>query len=63
MDGFNNQLLSSPPLTSFAIPMETFYDAEDGTDLKLSLLDKSDQPLKSTSWIQFDEQKREVYGL
>lgn len=43
--------------------METFFDAEDGTNLKLTLLDKNDQPLKSNSWIQFDENKREVYGL
>lgn len=43
--------------------METFFDAEDGTNLKLTLLDKADQPLRSNSWIQFDADKREVYGL
>lgn len=43
--------------------METFFDAEDGTNLNLSLFDKNDQPLKSSSWIQFDETKREIYGL
>lgn len=58
MPSSNNFLIHS-----FTIPMETFFDVEDGTNLKLTLLDKTDQPLKSSSWIQFDEAKREVYGL
>lgn len=51
------------PNRRFTVPMETFFDAEDGTNLKLTLLDKADQPLKANSWIQFDADKREVYGL
>lgn len=48
---------------SFTVPLETFEDTEDGTDLKLTLLDKSDHVLKTNSWIQFNPKTREVYGL
>lgn len=43
--------------------METFFDVEDGFNLKLELLDKHDGPLDSKSWIQFNPDKREIYGL
>lgn len=48
---------------SLTIPTETFHDTEDGSNLKLELLDKYDNPLKYNSWIQFNAANREVYGL
>lgn len=45
------------------IPLETFFDAEDGFNLKLELLDKHDGPLDGKSWIQLNSEKREIYGL
>lgn len=45
------------------VPLDTFYDSEDGTNLKLELLDKHEHPLESKSWIQFDVEKRNIYGL
>lgn len=45
------------------VPMETFYDSEDGTNLKLELLDKYEKPLDAKSWIQFNAQSRSLYGL
>lgn len=48
---------------SFVVPEETFIDAEDQTNLRLELTDKSGQELKPTSWLQFNADKREIYGL
>ncbi|XP_037036566.1 uncharacterized protein LOC119074510 isoform X2 [Bradysia coprophila] len=48
---------------SIIVPIETFFDNEDGTNLKLSLTDKNDNPLKQNSWIQFNAENREIYGL
>ncbi|KAL7737620.1 hypothetical protein ACLKA6_007729 [Drosophila palustris] len=48
---------------SFVVPMETFHDAEDQTNLRLELTDKDGHELKSTSWLQFNSDKRELYGL
>lgn len=45
------------------IPLDTFYDIEDGNNLKLTLLDKYDQPLDAKSWIQFNPDTREIYAL
>lgn len=45
------------------VPLETFYDNEDGTNLKLELLDKSERPLEAKSWIQFNPETRNIYGL
>lgn len=45
------------------VPLETFYDSEDGTNLKLDLLDKYEKPLGSKSWIQFNSETRSIYGL
>lgn len=45
------------------VPLDTFYDAEDGTNLKLELLDKHERPLESKSWIQFNAETRNIYGL
>lgn len=40
-----------------------FQDVEDGKDLNLELLDKNGQPLPINSWIQFNAEKQEIYGL
>lgn len=48
---------------SHIVPMDTFYDAEDGTNLKLELLDKYERPLDAKSWIQFNAETRNIYGL
>lgn len=45
------------------VPLETFYDAEDGTNLKLELLDKYEKALEAKSWIQFNAETRSIYGL
>lgn len=45
------------------IPVETFWDKEDGTNLKLELIDRNGNPLRPTSWIQFDSEKGNIYGL
>lgn len=45
------------------VPEENFYDAEDGTNLNLELLDKNYHVLKGDSWIQFNSKTREIYGL
>lgn len=45
------------------VPFETFYDAEDNTNLKLELLDKYEKPLEPKSWIQFNQETRNIYGL
>lgn len=45
------------------VPEENFYDAEDGTNLTLELLDKNYMTLTQNSWIQFNSIKREIYGL
>ncbi|XP_037915714.1 dystroglycan isoform X4 [Hermetia illucens] len=48
---------------SFIVPSETFYDSEDGTNLRLELFDKAGNTLKPTSWIQFNPENKEIYGL
>lgn len=45
------------------VPMDTFYDSEDGTNLKLELLDKHERPLEAKSWIQYNAETRNIYGL
>lgn len=45
------------------VPLDTFYDAEDGATLKLELLDKHENPLEEKSWIQFNPETRDIYGL
>ncbi|XP_062136915.1 uncharacterized protein LOC133846151 isoform X3 [Drosophila sulfurigaster albostrigata] len=48
---------------SFVVPMETFHDAEDQSNLRLELTDKDGHELKASSWLQFNADKRELYGL
>ncbi|XP_032591229.1 uncharacterized protein LOC6561047 isoform X1 [Drosophila grimshawi] len=47
----------------FVVPAETFFDAEDQTNLRLELTDKDGYELKPSSWVQFNADKRELYGL
>ncbi|XP_017838310.1 uncharacterized protein LOC108596746 isoform X2 [Drosophila busckii] len=47
----------------YEVPSDTFYDAEDQTNLRLQLADKDGHELKPTSWLQFNADKRELYGL
>ncbi|XP_017096696.2 uncharacterized protein Dg isoform X8 [Drosophila bipectinata] len=48
---------------TYIVPLETFSDAEDQGNLRLELTDKDGHELKSTSWLQFNADKRELYGL
>lgn len=47
----------------YVVPEDTFYDAEDQTNLRLELTDKDGHELKANSWLQFNADKREIYGL
>lgn len=40
-----------------------FHDTEDKKVLKLELLDKNGHQLPPTSWIRFNAEKQEIYGL
>ncbi|XP_057333424.1 dystroglycan 1-like isoform X2 [Microplitis mediator] len=57
------RVTAGKPLSYF-IPANTFSDIEDGDtrNLRLSLYLKG-SPLKSTHWLQFNEQTQEIYGL
>ncbi|XP_037713056.1 uncharacterized protein LOC119549235 isoform X4 [Drosophila subpulchrella] len=48
---------------TFHVLPETFYDAEDQGNLRLALTDKDGHELKANSWLQFNADKRELYGL
>lgn len=48
---------------SHKIDEAIFDDAEDGKELKLELLDRQGQSLPSNSWIRFNADKQEIYGL
>ncbi|XP_070068337.1 uncharacterized protein Dg isoform X5 [Drosophila takahashii] len=48
---------------TFHILPDTFYDAEDQGNLRLALTDKDGHELKANSWLQFNADKRELYGL
>lgn len=50
-------------LLVFQVPVDTFYDPEDKTDLKYSLLTSDGQPLDPRNWLQFDTKNREFYGI
>lgn len=50
-------------LLVFQVPLDTFYDPEDKTDLKLSLLTSERKKLHSDHWLQFDSKNREFYGI
>ncbi|XP_065370301.1 uncharacterized protein Dg isoform X4 [Calliphora vicina] len=48
---------------TFAVPEDTFYDNEDLSNLRLELTDKESRELKSNSWLQFNAETKEIYGL
>ncbi|XP_030373925.1 uncharacterized protein LOC115623622 isoform X2 [Scaptodrosophila lebanonensis] len=48
---------------TFLVPEDTFFDTEDLKNLRLELTDKDGQELKHNSWLQFNAEKRELYGL
>lgn len=48
---------------NYYIPIDAFHDMEDGFDLKLELLDMEGNPIKKSSWCQFNPRNREIYGL
>ncbi|XP_050098259.1 uncharacterized protein LOC126579059 isoform X2 [Anopheles aquasalis] len=60
---FPKQPVIAGKVYNYVIPIETFYDNEDGNNLRLELFDSREQPLKHNSWIQFNEETREIYGL
>jgi neurexin len=50
---------------SFVIPEDTFSDLEDGNTRNLRLIFKTKEgtSVLPTSWLQFNPEKQEVYGL
>ncbi|XP_065166984.1 dystroglycan 1 [Atheta coriaria] len=48
---------------NYIVPLDTFTDVEDGTDLVLELLDADGKALNKSSWCQFNQGSREIYGL
>lgn len=50
-------------LLVFKVPQDTFYDPEDNTDLKLSLLTVDRAPLDPKHWLQFDAKNQEFFGI
>ncbi|KAH8285536.1 hypothetical protein KR054_010629 [Drosophila jambulina] len=48
---------------TFHVLPDTFIDAEDQGNLRLALTDKEGHELKATSWLQFNADKKELYGL
>lgn len=42
---------------------DTFYDPEDGTDLKLKLITYENNELDPKYWLQFDSKNQEFYGV
>lgn len=45
------------------VPKDTFYDPEDLTDLKLTLLNEDRSKLDPNHWLQFDNRNREFFGV
>ena len=45
------------------VPDDTFYDNEDLSNLRLELTDMEGRELKSNSWLQFNAETKEIYGL
>uniref|UniRef100_A0A1B0GP65 Dystroglycan 1 n=1 Tax=Phlebotomus papatasi TaxID=29031 RepID=A0A1B0GP65_PHLPP len=50
-------------LLIFQVPLDTFYDPEDGTNLRLSLLSNEGSKLDAKHWLQFDSKNQEFYGI
>lgn len=47
----------------YIVPQNTFYDIEDGYDLRLDLLTQGLAQLQPISWVLVDSAKRKIYGL
>lgn len=45
------------------IPEGTFYDNEDFSNLRLDISDRYGHALKENSWLQFNPDTKELYGL
>lgn len=50
-------------LMVFKVPQDTFYDPEDSTNLKLSLLTMDRKNISEKNWLQFDSKNQEFYGI
>lgn len=50
-------------LLVFAVPKDTFYDPEDLTELKLTLLNEDRSPIDPSNWLQFDAKNQEFFGV
>lgn len=50
-------------LLVFEVPKDTFYDPEDFTDLKLTLLNEDRSKIEPNNWLQFDAKNREFFGV
>lgn len=50
-------------LLVYEVPKDTFYDPEDFTELKLTLLNHDRSHLEQNHWLQFDAKNREFYGV
>lgn len=50
-------------LLVYKVPADTFYDPEDGNDLKLKLLTTERNPLEQFHWLQFDAKNHEFFGV
>lgn len=57
------QRVTAGKFFKITIPEDTFYDKEDGSKLKLVLLDRNEEPIVKSAWIQFDDVNRVIYGL
>lgn len=50
-------------LLVYEVPSDTFYDPEDLSDLKLTLLNEDRTPIDPSHWLQFDTKNKEFYGV
>ncbi|XP_026809474.1 dystroglycan [Rhopalosiphum maidis] len=52
-------------LLSYVVPVDTFYDPEDGSSrrLKLSLMTIDRTQVPENNWLQFDTKNQEFYGI
>ncbi|XP_070501188.1 uncharacterized protein Dg isoform X2 [Chironomus tepperi] len=50
-------------LLVFVVPKDTFYDPEDLTELKLTLLNEDRSAIDPSNWLQFDAKNQEFYGV
>lgn len=65
MSRFPKIIFTAGKILRYRIPEDTFVDFEDGNtrQLKLLLLTPEGTSLNASSWIQFDSNKQEIYGI